>query len=398
MTTINHCAQRRTGSGLRKPRVMILLADYPQIGQTQIKNEIEALEQDYEIGIVTRAISQTRYANHRPHGLARTMEEFVAHVRAFRPDVLHAHYLSELAFLGELSRRTDVPFTVRTHSTDTIGLRKQGLKGRIRQIIRRQPLLENAPWFRRALQAVESELCLGVLALPCARPWLQRAGMRANKLIDCFPVVRIAHFDDRSPNGDAVMNIGFFTPERAMPDFLRLARKVPGRQFNLYTMGPNADRLQMQSAATGTGVNFLGPAEPEAMPAEYKKHRWLVYTADLGDPAIGWPTAIAEAQAAGVGVCLPNLRPDLAQYVGEGAGILYDSIDELPAIAAAPVPDEMRERGFLQSRKSDIEGHKHLLTDLWDKALCGRTPDYRTLELSSPPVQRVATTSLASSA
>ena len=36
--------------------------------------------------------------------------------------------------------------------------------------------------------------------------------------------------------------------------------------------------------------------------------------------------AIAEAQADGVGVCIPNIRPDIKEYVGE-AGLIYDSIE-----------------------------------------------------------------------
>jgi hypothetical protein len=119
------------------------------------------------------------------------------------------------------------------------------------------------------------------------------------------------------------------------------------------------------------------------MPAEYKKHRWLVYTGDFDYPMLGWPMAIAEAQAAGVGVCIPNLRPDLAQYVGEGAGVLYDSIDELPGVVDGPLPDEIRERGFEQARRSDIEEHKHLLTGLWEDALRNRTPDYAALAAAS---------------
>ena len=362
-----------------KPRVLFLLKEYPQISQTYIKNEIEALEADYEIGIVTRKGPDIPFANHRPYGFANEMEEFVAATRAFKPDLLHTHYLTELRFIGELSRITGVPFTVRTHSFDTIALRRKNWKGRIKQMLRRQPPLERTPWFVEGLKAMDSELCLGVLGFPCARPWLLRAGVREAKLIDCFPVVRYDHFHDRSQNGDAVMNTGVATDKKAMPDFLRLAKKVPGREFNLYAMGYKTDWLKQQNEEMGAGVNFVDPIEPEAMPAEYKKHRWLVYTGDFAIPTVGWPMAIAEAQAAGVGVCMPNLRPDLAQYVGEGAGILYDSIDELPAIVSAPVPDEMRERGFEQAKKSDIERHKHLLTDLWDDALCGRTPDYAAM-------------------
>jgi hypothetical protein len=101
---------------------------------------------------------------------------------------------------------------------------------------------------------------------------------------------------------------------------------------------------------------------------EYKQHQWLVYTAAFELATVGWPMAVAEAQAAGVGVCMPNIRPDLKEYIGN-AGYLYDSISEVAEIIAKPVPDEIREAGFLQAKKSDIQEHKHLLTDLWHKAI-----------------------------
>ncbi|MEO1184241.1 MAG: hypothetical protein AAFX46_05790, partial [Cyanobacteria bacterium J06636_27] len=76
---------------------------------------------------------------------------------------------------------------------------------------------------------------------------------------------------------------------------------------------------------------------------------------------------IAEAQAAGVGVCMPNIRPDIKEYIGE-AGFIYDSIEEVVDIINKPVPEDIREAGFLQAKKSDIHEHKHLLTELWHQA------------------------------
>ena len=375
MTTNPLPPRRASGPASHRARVLFLLTEYPRAGQTAIKNEIEALEADYEIGILARRTPVQAYANHRPHALVRDLEDCIAAVEAFQPDLIHAHFLTELGFVGEVARRTGVPFTLRAHSFDTLALRPPGLGGRIAGLLRGAPPQSRAQWLREGLAAMESELCLGVLALPFARPWLIRAGACEAKVVDCFPVMRFAQFHDSGPNGDAVMNVGICATKRAMPDFLRLGRRVPERSFNLYAMDQRTDWLKQRSAENGAGVNFVGPIEPEAMPREYKRHRWLVYTADADAPGVGWPVAIAEAQAAGVGVCMPALRRDLAQYVGEGAGILYESVDELPAIVSAPVPEEMRERGFAQARKSDIERHKHLLTDLWDDALRARAPD-----------------------
>jgi hypothetical protein len=102
------------------------------------------------------------------------------------------------------------------------------------------------------------------------------------------------------------------------------------------------------------------------MPAEYKKHQWLVYTASFDMKMVGWPMAIAEAQASGVGVCMANIRPDLKHYVGD-AGILFDSLHDIIDVRQKPLPEEMREAGFEQARKSNINDHKRLLMDLSDQ-------------------------------
>jgi hypothetical protein len=389
MTTFARLTPGLASPGATKPRVLYLLNQYPQISETCIKNEIEALETDYEIGIVARKPAGDPYGNHRAYSLARELEDAVGAVEAFQPDVLHTHYLTDVGFVGALSQRTGVPFTLRAHSGDTLALRPKGIRRRIRDFVKGEVAPERSEWFVAALKAIESELCLGVLALPFTRPWLIRAGVPADKLVDCFPVLRFDLFHDRSPNGSAVMNTGAASSGKAMTDFLRLARKVPGRAFNLYA-DSSASAAAMRQANRGPSANvtIAGSLEPEAMAAEYKKHRWLVCTGDVDVPSVGWPIAIAEAQAAGVGVCMPALRPDLAQYVGEGAGVLYDTIDELPAIVSGPVPEEMRERGFEQARKSDIERHKHLLTSLWDAAQSARTPEPRVLD-GAPDVPQV---------
>jgi hypothetical protein len=373
MTTLS-TRKPTSAAALNKPRVLLVLNQYPQIGQTQIKNEIEALERDYEIMIAARRGPDVAYQDHRPYQLLDHREDLLALVNEFRPDILHTHSLHELSLVGQIADMTGIPFTARAYCSDTIALQANGWKGRITRIIKREPAIERSDWFAQAIRAIQSELCLGVLTLPCSRPWLLRAGVGPEKLINCFPAVRFDDFHDRSPNGDAVMSMGVASARKPVPDFFRLAAKVSGHQFNLYAMSHRIEPLKRKAATIRARVSFIEPIQPELMPAEYKKHRWLVYTGDLDSPAIGWPMAIAEAQAAGVGVCVPNLRPDLAEYVGDGAGVLYDSIDELPAIVSCPVPEEMRERGFEQARKSDIARHQHLLTDLWDTALGTGTP------------------------
>ena len=93
------------------------------------------------------------------------------------------------------------------------------------------------------------------------------------------------------------------------------------------------------------------------MPAVYPEHDWLVYPSCTKINKVGLPCAIAEAQAAGLGVCwqeLPGRRQEQLDFLG-GGGFLFHSIDEVPSIIARPYPEVMRQAGFEAARRCDIE-------------------------------------------
>jgi Glycosyl transferase family 2 len=331
-----------------KPRVMYIVGAFPQISQTYIRSEIEALQGEYEISVIALSEPNVPYQGCVPFRRMADPAMIREAIEEFRPHVLHGHYLNRSEIFEALIRREglNVPFTIRAHSFDT--------------------LAKGSGFAARAASVVNNDLCLGVLSFPFTRPLLEKAGIRPEKIHDCYPVVNYRRFHDRSPNGEAVMNVGAAIPKKRMEDFIELAAQFPGMEFNLYAVGHTVDELARCNKAKGGVVNIMPPIEPDEMPREYKKHRWLVYTASREIGTVGWPMAIAEAQAAGVGVCVANLRPDLRDYVG-GGGFIYESIGEVADIITKPVPDEMREIGFEQARKSDIFEHKVILTDLWQK-------------------------------
>jgi hypothetical protein len=153
-----------------------------------------------------------------------------------------------------------------------------------------------------------------------------------------------------------------------METFVDLASAFPAKQLDLYAMGYEFEKMKLYNEATGGRVNVIPRIEPEDMPREYKKHEWLVYTASRDIGTVGWPMAVAEAQASGVGVCMAHLRPDLRDYVGD-AGFLFDSVGQLVDILSKPFPDELRQKGFEQAKKSDVFVHKGILTNLWHRAV-----------------------------
>lgn len=348
-------------------RVMYVLKNYPQMSETYIKTEIGALRHRCEIAIVATKRANLPARDHEPYRYLDDLGRVREAIEEFRPDVLHSHWLHSVKMIGQLARQTGVPFTVRSHSFDSIWPEGQS-------VWHPWPILsrfDRPSHVRRAVRYVEHELCRGILIFPFARSRLERAGFPAAKLFDCFPVVDFQRFYDARPNGDAIMNVGACIPKKKMEDFVELAARAPEREFNLYALGYKVAELQAMARERRSPVHFIPPVELEDMPAEYKKHRWLVYTAAPGGN-VGWPLAIAEAQASGVGVCMANIRPDLRQYAGPSA-FFYDSLDQALKIIGRPFPEELRQLGFSQALKSDIAQHRSLLFKLW------RMPQYSTL-------------------
>ena len=61
---------------------------------------------------------------------------------------------------------------------------------------------------------------------------------------------------------------------------------------------------------------------------------------------------------------MANIRPDLRDYAGPSA-FFYESLDEALKTISQPFPDELRQMGFEQARKSDVFQHRSLLFRLW---------------------------------
>lgn len=355
-----------------KPRILVVVTSFPQVSQTYIKVELEALRRAYDVYVASLVPPDLSYATDQPHERADGIRRLIEIVRAFRPHVLHTHWLRNAATLHWVAERTGVPFTIRGHSFDVLEPRGgrgvvPALKHRIKHLARGR--LAYAPsYVDESVRYVNGKYCLGLLAFPFARPRLTALGMRDDRIVDCYPVIDFERFHDRSPNGPGVMNVGAASPKKKMADFIDLASRFDDRPFNIYAMGYQSARLAEYNRRAGSPARVMEAVHPDRMPAEYKRHQWLVYTGEPAINTVGWPLAVAEAQAAGTGVCMANLRPDLAEFVG-GAGYLFDSIDEVSRIIAEPPPEVMRERGFEQARKSDIHAHLHRLTGLWAPCL-----------------------------
>jgi hypothetical protein len=327
-------------------RVLYLVQEYPQISETYIKTEIDRVKRRFDVSVAATRAANLPYDRHEPYEIPDEVGPagLAELVRKHRPDIVHGHYFHLSPMLLFLAREAGTFFTVRTHSFDVLTAKMLARKD--------------------AVAAVNDPACRGVLCFPFITDRLVKAGVPAAKIVPCWPVADIAKFRNRGPNGPDVMNVGAALPKKAMNLFVDFAKMFPATKFDLYMLGYNAGDIEGYARKTGSPVNVIPPRQPEDMPPEYKKHRWMVYTASKEINTVGWPLSVAEAQASGVGVLIQNIRPDLAEFVGPG-GYVFDTMEDVGRIISRPFPEEKREAGFLHAEKSDVDGHIDLLYRLW---------------------------------
>lgn len=343
---------------MTKKKVLYILHDYPQISQTYIKVELEEVYPNYDIEIVALRQSSHPYSKHYPYNYYSNYEDVLSFAKTFKPNVLHSHWMhGHLDTVFKVACELNIPFTVRSHSFDTMWKKEPWHK-----ILRGRSVPSR---IKKYISWINHPLCLGMLAFPYAIEPLIKAGLNREKLIPCAPVFSHNLFYKKTTNGEKIINVGAGSPKKKFEDYIQLAALTPNRQFHLYSLGYLTESIKQKNIDAGSPLTMMEPIEHEEFAERMSDYQWMVYTADPVRATVGWPMTLLEAQASGVGVCMRNIRPDLKNYLG-GAAILYDSIEELVDIVSKPVPDELRVKGFENAQKYGIKKHIHLLADLWD--------------------------------
>ena len=330
---------------MSKKSVLAIVSNYPQLSQTYKENEFKYLANLCELFIASTSKPNTRYTPNQLYYNTDTAGKLQKLIKQIQPDVIHGHYLFTLPTVAQAAAIAgDVPFTLRSHSFDILNKSTEQL-AQFSQFVRR-------------------DNCTGVLVFPFLIARLVAAGYPESKLIPAYPVIDYQRFIDHSANGHKVINTGACMPKKAMHEYVDLAAKMPERSFELVPIGYRSEQLAAYNREAGEPVTMLPSVAPHQMPPLYKSAEWLVYTADRTLATVGWPMAIAEAQASGCGILMQNIRPDLADYLG-GAGFTFNSLEEAVEIIRQPYPAAMRERGFEVAKRSDIANNVQQLTALW---------------------------------
>lgn len=368
----------RGNSGAR-PRVLCLIARYPQFSETYMHEELTAVARHHDVTIVSYLNAYAPRKRCLPYHYVpyldadinwgrfddvnlefdnseqkQFLKRMARLIKKARPDVLHGHYLGTGLLLRKLSDIHGIPFTLRTHSFDML----QKRPGKIAAICR----------------ALDCDRLLRVFTYPEFKGTLVAQGLTEMKVTSVWPVVKVSAFRNRSrsPGLRRVLCTGPSVEKKGHDQFIDLAKRMRRERFtfNLYTRGHFMPPTIEHNRKCGNPVS-IRYADPEDMPKVYADHDWLVYPTKLDLPEVGLPVSVIEAQASGLGVCLqaqPGREKHQLDFLG-GGGHLFRSIDEVPEIIRRPYSEGMRELGYVNAEKCGVEKHCAMLSKAWGQQL-----------------------------
>jgi hypothetical protein len=152
-------------------RVLTILQRYPQLSETYVSNELNALWPNFEVSILSLGTGNVLQQKHFPYQLVDSVDDkhVIQLARSFRPQVIHTHYLHLAPRVHRVADSLKVPYTIRTHSYDILGV--------------------SADRLRSWAEYVNLDRCIGILAFPFLRSTLTEVGISPAKIHDCYPVV-----------------------------------------------------------------------------------------------------------------------------------------------------------------------------------------------------------------
>lgn len=220
-----------------------------------------------------------------------TLAEAVA---AFKPDLVHAHWLGVGMRSARVLDTLDVPLTVRGHS------------------------LEFSPDLARRVASRPSVSCV----------WLYPhfvdlvGSVKVAPLTCCYDERRFYPSVHSIPR--SVIRMGPARPGKGIDEFLEIARRCPSVPFTLVIASRDQEPLAVDLSHPAN-VMVLFNLQYDEMARVTREASICLRGHDPNSHSYGMPVSIAESMACGAHV-IARKDPAAESYIGD-AGTLYDSVD-----------------------------------------------------------------------
>jgi len=303
----------------RRPRVLYVLWQYPQLSETYIEAEIRCMARWGAHIEVWREISPQT-----PHSTSVPIHDgaLADAVRRVQPDVIHVHWLGFVIPRAELLAQLGVPVTVRLHGFDT------------------------TPENCRAI--LEKPWILAVYGFPFHVDSIGDAYPRLRAVPAAFDSTLFRPFAEKDHR--LVLRTCAALPSKDLAFFFELANRLPEYRFVLSAVTCTHEENYVEifhnlHRQMNSRCELMFDVQHEDLVPLVEQAGIYVHTAkppgtEHATP-IGMPVSIAEAMATGAHVLVRDL-PELRTYVGEAGTIYRDAEHAAEMIASTAQWPEQR--------------------------------------------------------
>lgn len=295
-------------NGARKPRVLYVLWQYPQLSETYIACEISCM---LRWGVHVEVWRERAPAVSHPSSVQTHDGSLVDAVHRVRPDIIHIHWIGYVERHEKILSQIGLPVTIRLHGFDTT-------PENLRAVL-------SLPWVR-ALYGFPNHLRL-----------IGQNNPKLHAVPAAFDTTLFQPCADK--DRQLVLRAGAALPSKDMPFFMELAKRLPEFRFVLAAVTCTEVESYVESLRDihrqmDSPCELLFDIQQEDLAVLMKRAAIYVHTAkppgtEHGTP-IGMPTSIAEAMATGSYVLVRDL-PELSAYIAD-AGTTYRDIDHAAEI------------------------------------------------------------------
>jgi len=340
-----------------KTRILVIGNAYPSSSHSYVNNDVEYLASRAEVLVLSKRQPPAPFFSPVAFNYFDNYAQLELQARQFKPDFVLCWFLSNHFYARRLSEALNLPFVLKAHTPDIFRLYKKWT----RPLESVKNWLQNEEWLSRSYRismpslrkTARSRNLKGVFCIPAFRSEFEEY-FDKRLVIDMRPMFFYQRFLNTQDNGDKLLALGSLVNRRENQVTFSETLSAIGETVDWYPV-PTPGCLWMNVPNIPANIRIRHYVPPSEMPALYKQYKAMLVVG-RGKFGRGLPMSVLEAQAAGVAVIAPSLRPDFDRFVLDGGGFIFKNESEIPSILKQ-VPDQARrEMGFAHSAQYAMEG------------------------------------------
>lgn len=340
-------------------RILVIGRSFPHASHSYTNNDVDYLAARADVLVLSLNQPKAPFYSAVNCNYFNNEHDLLRQARHFQPDFIIAWMLPNHFFARTVAEALGVPFLLRLHTPDphTIPARQGGMKKLLASLKPKRGEVQLSKGYRVSRESLQrtgqSDHLRGAFCIPALKDAFAEH-LPTAKIFELKPRIFYDRFHNEQPNGDKVLLLGALVNRRQDDTtFGRVVSSIAS-PVDWYPI-PTSGCLWLDIPGRPDNIVFKKYQPPAAMPAVYKQYKAMVMVGS-GPYSRGLSLSILEAQAAGVTVLAPSLRPDFDAFVTQGGGFVFHDESEIMSILQTVPHEARRALGFRHAAAFDMAG------------------------------------------